>query len=250
MKNILFLFTLISFHLFSQTENPAEGTYTEQDKVMTITDGAKDVLEGYPDASLFDNAAIDYYNKATNIIYSDANLAAEYYLKAIKIEPKFVQAIDNLGKVYRILEKYDLAEKYYKKSIEIFPNGSTAHQNLAVVYDRQGRYNEEVEEYKKVIKINSQDPEGYFGLAKTYLYRTNEIDLALKNALKALELYKKNPPNYIGDGYQLVGLIYYYSGDETNAKKYIQIAKEKHIENDLEDAFTVHESILTKLSIK
>ena len=34
MKNILFLFTLISFHLFSQTENPAEGTYTEQDKVM------------------------------------------------------------------------------------------------------------------------------------------------------------------------------------------------------------------------
>jgi len=250
MKNILFLFTLISFHLFSQTENPAEGTYTEQDKVMTITDGAKDVLEGYPDASLFDNAAIDYYNKATNIIYSDANLAAEYYLKAIKIEPKFVQAIDNLGKVYRILEKYDLAEKYYKKSIEIFPNGSTAHQNLAVVYDRQGRYNEEVEEYKKVIKINSQDPEGYFGLAKTYLYRTNEINLALKNALKALQLYKKNPPNYIGDGYQLVGLIYYYSGDETNAKKYIQIAKEKHIENDLEDAFTVHESILTKLSIK
>ena len=57
--------------------------------------------------------------------------------------------------------------------------------------------------YKKVIKINSQDPEGYFGLAKTYLYRTSEIDLALKNALKALELYKKNPPNYIGDVYNL-----------------------------------------------
>ena len=37
---------------------------------------------------------------------------------------------------------------------------------------------------------------------------------------------------------------------EINAKKYIQIAKEKHKENDLEDAFTVHESILTKLSIK
>jgi tetratricopeptide (TPR) repeat protein len=250
MKNILLLFILFSLEITSQTKNPAKGTYTVQDEVMSITDGAKDVLEGYPDASLFDNAAIDYYNKATNIIYSDANLAAEYYLKAIKIEPKFVQAIDNLGKVYRILEKYDLAEKYYKKSIEIFPNGSTSHQNLAVVYDRQGRYNKEVDEYKKVIEINSKDPEGYFGLAKTYLYRTSEIDLALKNALKALELYKKNPPNYIGDGYQLVGLIYYYSGDEINAKKYIQIAKEKHIENDLEDAFTVDESILTKLSIK
>lgn len=250
MKNILLLFILLSIETTSQTENPAEGTYTTQDKIMSITDEVKDVLEGYPDASLFDDAAIDYYNKATNIIYTDANLAAEYYLKAIKIEPKFVQAIDNLGKVYRILEKYDLAEKYYKKSIEIFPNGSTAHQNLAVVYERQKKYKEELEEYKKVIKINSQDPEGYFGLAQAYFYNNNEIDLALKNALKALELYKKNPPNYIGDGYQLVGLIYYYSGDEINAKKYIQIAKEKHIENDLENAFTVPESILTKLSIE
>ena len=142
MKNILLLFILFSLETTSQTKNPAEGTYTVQDEVMSITDGAKDVLEGYPDASLFDYAAIDYYNKATNIIYSDPNLAAEYFLKAIKIEPKFVQAIDNLGKVYRILEKYDLAEKYYKKSIEIFPNGSTAHQNLAVVYDRQERYND------------------------------------------------------------------------------------------------------------
>ena len=41
-----------------------------------------------------------------------------------------------------------------------------------------------------------------------------------------------------------------FSDVPSNAKKYIQIAKEKHIENDLEDAFTVHESILTKLSIK
>lgn len=250
MKNIFLLFILLSHQLISQTENSVEGTYTTQDNIMTITDGVKDVLDGYPDASLFDYAAINYYNKATNIIYSDTYLAAEYYLKAIKIEPKFVQAIDNLGKAYRILEKYSLAEKYYKKSIEIFPNGPTAHQNLAVVYERQKKYNEELEEYKKVIKINSQDPEGYFGLAQAYFYNNNEIDLALKNALKALELYKKNPPNYIGDGYQLVGLIYYYSGDKINAKKYIQIAKEKHIENDLENAFSVPESILTKLSIE
>ena len=36
----------------------------------------------------------------------------------------------------------------------------------------------------------------------------------------------------------------------SNAKKYIQIAKEKYIENDLENAFSVPESILTKLSIE
>ena len=41
--------------------------------------------------------------------------------------------------------------------------------------------------------------------------KTSEYGIALKNASKALELYKKNPTNYIGDSYGQVGLIYYYT---------------------------------------
>jgi hypothetical protein len=59
----------------------AEGTYTVQDEVMSITDGAKDVLEGYPDASLFDYAAIDYCNNTIN----DAIIQTKNYLMALYI---------------------------------------------------------------------------------------------------------------------------------------------------------------------
>ena len=81
MKNIFLLFILLSHQLISQTENSAEGTYTTQDKTMTITDGVKAVLEGYPDASLFDYNAINYCNNAIN----DAVIETKNYLMALYI---------------------------------------------------------------------------------------------------------------------------------------------------------------------
>ena len=81
MKNILLLFILSSIESTSQSENSAEGTYTTQDKIMTITDGVKAVLEGYPDASLFDDAAINYCNNTIN----DAIIQTKNYLMALYI---------------------------------------------------------------------------------------------------------------------------------------------------------------------
>ena len=81
MKNILLLFILLSIESTSQSENSGEETYTTQDKIMTITDGIKAVLEGYPDASLFDDAAINYCNNAIN----DAVIQMKNYLMALYI---------------------------------------------------------------------------------------------------------------------------------------------------------------------
>ena len=81
MKNILLLFILSSIESTSQSENSAEGTYTTQDKIMTITDGIKAVLEGYPDAGLFDYNAINYCNNAIN----DAVIETKNYLMTLYI---------------------------------------------------------------------------------------------------------------------------------------------------------------------
>jgi len=81
MKNIFLLFILLSIESTSQSENSGEGTYTTQDKIMRTTDGVKAVLEGYPDASLFDDAAINYCNNAIN----DAVIQMKNYLMALYI---------------------------------------------------------------------------------------------------------------------------------------------------------------------
>ena len=82
MKNIFLLFILLSIESTSQSENSGEGTNTTQDKIMRITEGGvKAVLEGYPDASLFDDAAINYCNNAIN----DAVIQMKNYLMALYI---------------------------------------------------------------------------------------------------------------------------------------------------------------------
>tara|TARA_B100000242_G_scaffold259306_1_gene204073 strand:- start:1313 stop:2476 length:1164 start_codon:yes stop_codon:yes gene_type:complete len=230
-----------------------KGYYHEEEAILTIKRyQSEDVLMGYPTASTLNKDAIEYYNKATNTIVSDTSLAISYYLKAIKKEPQYVQAYDNIAKIYRGLKKYDLAIKFLKTSIDIMPNGDVAHSNLAVIYNLQGNHNDAISEYKKTIEIAPYSPEGYYGLAATYLHYTKEFDLALVNSKKALELYKKNPPNYIGDSYAQVGLTYYYLENDFKAKEYIQIAKQKYLENNLEHVFeyVIPLEIIIQLSIK
>lgn len=60
--------------------------------------------------------------------------AIEYYKKAVKIDPNFAFAYDNMGICYRKLEKYDEAIEAYEKSLKIDPNGLMPLQNIAVVY--------------------------------------------------------------------------------------------------------------------
>ena len=245
-KTFLILLSIISFNAYSQTGiNSSDGVLTVE--VPTHID----VLEGYPSGDELNPEAIEYYRKGTESIFDNPKKAIDYLIKAINYDPKFVQAYDNLGKVYRGLEKYDLAIKSYNISLKIFPSGSVAHQNLAVVYSKQNMWTKAIEEYKILVKLKPQDPEGYYGLAIHYR-NEDDLNLALSNALKALMLYKKNPPNYIGDGYALIGLIYYDLGDKAQAKTYIQIAKEKYISNNLEYVYnnTFSSNILKELSIE
>ena len=244
----LLILLFCNVYSFSQTK----GDYKEDEVVHINVSQTQDILHGYPDYSDINERAIEWYNKATNILYTDTDLAIKYYLSAIKIDHKFVQAYDNIGKIYRMLEEYDLSIKYYKKSIDIFPNGDVAHGNLALVYKLQNKFEDAINEYKKVIEIQPNNPEGYYGIAGILAFKVDELELALINAKKALYLYKFNPPNYIGDSYAQVGLIYYYLGDNARAGFNIRMAKEKYIENNLEQVFkeTFPSSMLIELSIE
>lgn len=251
MKKLSTLIILLSsIYSLGQTVENEKVSYSDGITNIRVSQ-IQDILLGYPTANELKDKAVDYYNDGTNFIYSDPEKAAALLKKSIQIEPTFVQAYDNLGKTYRILEKFDTAIKYYKASSEIFPNGPTAHQNLAVVYDKQNKYELAISEYKKLIEIDVNNPEGYYGLGNIYYKYTDEYEIALINTKKALELYEKNPPNYIGDCYKLVGLIYYYMDNKKQARIYIQLAKEKYIENDFKEIFyqSIPKDILEELLI-
>jgi len=174
-----------------------------------------------------DNAKANaYYDKAVNLADSKKYKAStKLYIKAIKEDPNFIEAYDNLGRVYRVMGDYDKAIYYYKKSIELFPKGNMAHQNLAVVYGIQKNYKGAIEEYEFMVQNDPENVEGYFGLANSYMM-LSKFDNALENAEVALDIYKNEQSQHLADGYYMVGLISYFNEDDDKAKENLSLAKE------------------------
>lgn len=200
---------------------------TEKDVV--VTDGVKNNITS-SNTGMYDGTkshkAKSYFDKAFAFSEREDFVNAEkFYLKAIKEDSKFIESYDNLGRVYRRIGKLDKAIKYYSKSIELYPNGIMAHQNLAVVFGIQKDYLNSIKHYKEILRISPNNAEGYFGLANAYMMTSN-FDKALENSLKTVKIYEETNSNYLSDGYYLTGLISYYSGKKSEAKKYLLLAKD------------------------
>ncbi|KAA3639821.1 MAG: tetratricopeptide repeat protein [Bacteroidetes bacterium] len=223
MKKKLFslLMCLFFFSLLSYAQEPIKENLDENGKNTQISISPEAMYDGSESekARKYFNQAKDYGDQ------KDFKNAAKYYLKAIKADNTFIEAYDNLGLTYRRLGDLENAEKYYKKSIELFPEGKMARQNLAVVYSMSNRYDNAVSVYKEIIKLDPEDPEGYFGLANTYL-QISEFDKALENGQVALDIYKATDSHHLADGYHMLGLIYFYKGEKSEAIPYIKQAQD------------------------
>ncbi len=217
------LFALVACLFILSTVNfgqePIKEQVDQNGKTKKISISAEGMYNGSDSekALMFFNQARDYGDQ------NDFRNAEKYYLKAIKADDTFVEAYDNLGLVYRRMGELENAEKYYKKSLELYPEGKMARQNLAVVYSMGNQYEKAIAVYEDIIKLDPEDPEGYFGQANAYL-QISEFDKALKNGQKALEIYKATDSHHLADGYHLIGLIYFYKGDKSDAKPFIKQA--------------------------
>ena len=239
---IITLSLLISNNFYSQTE----GIFEVSDGVLVISnDLSTDRKKGYNGTT--SKKAMKFYNQAFETSQVDVFKAIKLYNESIKIDPYFVEAYDNLGRLYRVVKDYNSAIECYQKSIALYPEGVTAHQNLAVVYEMLNDFESAKKEYRFLIELNPLDPEGYYGLGYMQLWSAETVQSlydALDNAKKALELYTLNPPNYIGDSYFLIGYIYIYLNKNEEADRYFELAKKSYQENNLIDSWLYKEKMI------
>jgi len=220
--NIIFLTILVlfTFHSYSQVVK-TEKVKSDDGTVNTISGVNSAMYDGTKSAK-----AQQYFSEASKQNAKDNLKGAEkLYLKAIKEDENYVEAYDNLGRIYRSMNKLDKALVYYKKSMALYPDGLMAHQNAAVVYTLLSEYENAAKEYKTIVSISPDNPEGYFGLANTYMV-LKKSDKALASIDKAIILYKESNSHYLSEGYYLKCLIHYYNNSKDEARKYLIKAKE------------------------
>ena len=147
---------------------------------------------------------------------------------ALKQDPNFVLALDDIAVCYRQLEDYDNAIKYYKKSLDIYPEGEYALMNIGVVYTLKSDYKNAIDYYEKLIKYQPNNAEGYFGAGKNYL-AINDDEKALTDIFIAHRIYSTDKSEYSKDTEILMGALYQKMMKENKEALFKKIAAENNI---------------------
>lgn len=82
------------------------------------------------------------------------NLAKKSYEKAVKLNPTYAEAINNLGTVAYAQKSYRRATNHYRKAIAIAPLSASMHSNLGTAYFARKKYQEASECYKRALDLD------------------------------------------------------------------------------------------------
>lgn len=147
------------------------------------------------------------YNKlgVAELQLGDRSAARKDFNKAIKIDPRNVIALNNLGAVSCMDRKYKAAIKYLKRALALEETNASAHLNMAESWVGMGEMDRAMTEYARALELNadilSSSPEGVvanvrtpeqrarvsYTIAKAYAKRGN-----LEGALEYLRRAKDN----------------------------------------------------------
>ncbi len=82
--------------------------------------------------------------------------ARKHYERAVKMNPKYSEAINNLGTVYYAKKNPKKAGGYYEKALKLAPESASIWSNLGTAYFARKKYKEAFASYEKALSL---DPE-------------------------------------------------------------------------------------------
>jgi len=174
--------------------------------------------------------AIDLYNLGQkDMEHKDFQQAVMHFEAALKIDPLFAFAWDNLGIAYRYLDNYDKAIEAYSSSLKVDPNGITPLQNIAVAYEYKKQYDKAINAYERLAKLDKNNPEVYYGIGRIYVVYLEDYENGLQNLCKAYNIYTDQKSPYRTDAEAMISMAYGAMKKQGKEKRFNEILKENHI---------------------
>jgi tetratricopeptide (TPR) repeat protein len=85
---------------------------------------------------------------------SQLNAAKKNYEKAVKLNPQYAEAINNLGTVAYAQKSYRRATNHYKKALTLAPNSASMHSNLGTAWFARKKYDLAFTSYQKALELD------------------------------------------------------------------------------------------------
>jgi tetratricopeptide (TPR) repeat protein len=135
----------------------------------------------------------------------DMNAALRSYERAVKLDPLYADAINNIGTVYYSRKRYGRAIREYERALKINPEAAAVWSNLGTAQYARRRFTEMAQAYAKALELDptvfdARDGPGtrmqdrtvedraryHFEMAKVYA-KAGRNELALQYLRKSLE---------------------------------------------------------------
>lgn len=153
--------------------------------------------------------------------------AIDFFERAVKIDPSYSEAYNNLGYANAKLGKFDTAIPFYKKAVSnlLYTTPEKAYVGMGRAYYRLGKYDDAVVAYKEALKRAPNFDLPYLGLALCYnaTGKYGEASAALTHAIALNPQYKGNT-KIAAEDYMMRKLVA-PTDDQKDFADYLEILK-------------------------
>jgi pentatricopeptide repeat protein len=85
---------------------------------------------------------------------SALSIALKYYEKAVKADPKYADAENNVGTIWYQRKKYEKAIKAYQKAITMRSDMAVLYSNLGYAYFGERKYEEAISSFRRALTLD------------------------------------------------------------------------------------------------
>jgi tetratricopeptide (TPR) repeat protein len=166
----------------------------------TATEAESKAVAVAPTRSL---SAFEWFSKGYTL-YQQGKLAdaIQAYTSAIELDPRYVDAYNNRGVVYKYASEYERAIADYTKAIALKPDYADAYFNRGVAYRHTGEPDKAIADLDKALALKPDSPDVYNNLGNAWGEK-GDLDKAIVYLNKAITIKPDYPYPYFGKGHAL-----------------------------------------------
>ncbi|XP_059541033.1 protein O-mannosyl-transferase TMTC4 isoform X2 [Myotis daubentonii] len=118
-----------------------------------------------------------HYNVGKNLADNGNQTAAiRYYREAVRLNPKYVHAMNNLGNILKERNELQEAEELLSLAVQIQPDFAAAWMNLGIVQNSLKRFEAAEHSYRTAIRHRRKYPDCYYNLGRLYADLNRHVD--------------------------------------------------------------------------
>ena len=126
---------------------------------------------------------------------------------AIRLNPKYPEAYNNIGTAWRVKGDLDKAIQNYEAAIRLNPKFPEAYNNLGAVWETKGDLDRAIDSYRVAIILNPKLSGAYYNLGNAWNAK-GDPDKAIACLEAAIRLNPKYP-----EAYNNLGAVWWVKGD-------------------------------------